>query len=581
MVIHAELSTGLKFLIAPFAGAKMRWIVASAWPYINAVPHLGTLIQVLSSDVYARYRRKKGDSVVFVSGSDEHGTPIEIEAIKKGISPKELTDKMHSYVSDLFERFGISYDNYTRTESPTHVKFVQEFYMKVYENGHIFEKETEQLYCPNDKMFLPDRFVIGTCPYCGYEKAHGDQCDRCGRLLNPTDLINPRCAICGAEPELRRTKHWFFDLPKFSDKLKEYIESNEQLPDNARAMSLSMIEDGLKPRSITRDNKWGIPAPFPGAEGKTIYVWMEAVLGYVSAVKEHFERLGKPEEFNEFWKGKDTKSIYFIGKDNIPFHTLIFPALLMASEEGYILPYNVASTEFLLFEGEKFSKRERIGIWLDEALALLPADYWRFYMIYIRPETKDANFAWDDMVAKINDELNDTLGNLIHRVLSFIKSRYDGVVPEAQLDEESEEMLKEAKEIAKRIEENLERVKLRDALKEFLEMARLGNRFFNSREPWRDIKENRARADSTVVASFNLLRAMACYMHIFMPFSAEKLWRMMGLDGEPAPLSDAFNIVAGVQLREVEPLFHKVSKEELQEKLEEIRERGEVLSARE
>lgn len=558
----------------------MRWIVASAWPYINAVPHLGTLIQVLSSDVYARYRRKKGDYVVFVSGSDEHGTPIEIEAIKKGVNPRELTDIMHSYVFELFKKFDISYDNYTRTENPIHVKFVQDFYMKVYKNGHIFEKEIEQPYCPNDKMFLPDRFVVGTCPYCGYEKAHGDQCDRCGRLLNPTDLINPRCAICGAKPVLKRTKHWFFDLPKFSNDLREYIESSD-LPENARSMSISMIKDELRPRSITRDNKWGIPAPFPGAEGKTIYVWMEAVLGYVSAVKEYFERLGKPEEFEMYWKDGKTRSIYFIGKDNIPFHTLIFPALLMSSEEGYVLPYNVASTEFLLFEGEKFSKRERRGVWMDEAIELLPADYWRFYMLYIRPETRDANFSWDDMVSKINDELNDTLGNLIHRVLSFIKSQYEGLIPEAELDDESLKMLEDAKEVASRIEENLEKIKLRDALREFLELARIGNRFFNSREPWKDLKENKERADSTVLASYSLLKVIACYMHIFMPSSAEKLWSMMGLEGEPVPLSEAFNQVSGSKLREVEPLFHKINKEELKKRLEEIRERGEVLSARE
>ncbi len=559
----------------------MRWIIASAWPYINAVPHLGTLIQVLSSDVYARYRRKAGDEVVFVSGSDEHGTPIEIEAIKRGINPKELTDKMHDYVSELFRKFGISYDNYTRTESPTHREFVREFYLKVYRNGHIFERETEQLYCPNDKIFLPDRFVIGTCPYCGYERAHGDQCDRCGRLLNPTDLINPRCAICGAKPIVKRTKHWFFDLPKFSNQLKEYIEGNDQFPDNARSTSLAMINDGLKPRSLTRDNKWGIPAPFPGAEGKTIYVWMEAVLGYISAVKEYFNWLEKPEEFEKFWKDKKTKSVYFIGKDNIPFHTIIFPALLMASNEGYILPYNVPSTEFLLYEGDKFSKSERRGIWMDEALALLPADYWRFYMIYIRPERKDSNFSWEDFEAKINDELNDTIGNLIHRVLSFISSKYGGEVPDTHLDEESKKMLEEAKELAKKIEDNLEKFKLRESLRSFIEMARVGNRFFNSREPWKDIKENKKRADSTVLASYNLLKAMACYMHIFMPFSAEKLWNMMGLPEEPANLSEAFDIVKNIKIGKVEPLFHKVNKEELIKRLEEIREGKEVLSSME
>ena len=566
--------------MTPRLGAKMRWIVASAWPYINAVPHLGTLVQVLSSDVFARFLRKMGEEVVFVSGSDEHGTPIEIEAIRRGIAPKELTDKMHEYVTRLFESFGISYDNYTRTESDVHKEFVRDFYLKIYNEGHIFDRETEQLYCPKDELFLPDRFVTGTCPYCGYERAHGDQCDRCGRLLNPTDLIDPKCSICGSVPEVRRTKHWFFDLPKFSEKLRKYIEENDNLPENAKALSLSMIEEGLRPRSLTRDNKWGIPAPFPGSEGKTIYVWMEAVLGYVSAVKEYFLRRGETGKFEEFWKSEDTRSIYFIGKDNIPFHTIIFPALLMASGENYVLPFSVASTEFLLYEGEKFSKSERRGIWMDEALQLLPADYWRFYMIYMRPELKDTSFSWEDFESKVNDELNDTIGNLIHRVLSFIASRYGGQVPSVELDEEASSFLKRVREMSREIEENLMKIKLRDALRAFIEIARLGNRFFNNREPWKDFESNRKRADSTVLASYILIKIIAFYMHIFMPSSAEKLWNMLGLEGEPNARV-AFSEHENGKVRSLEPLFRKIKKEELLDRLKQMREKGEVLSARE
>lgn len=558
----------------------MRWIVASAWPYINTVPHLGTLVQVLSSDVFARYLRKVGEEVVFVSGSDEHGTPIEIEAIRKGKSPRELTDEMHEYVSELFRGFGISFDNYTRTESEVHKEFVREFYLKIYRNGHIFEREIEQLYCLKDEMFLPDRFVTGRCPYCGYERAHGDQCDRCGRLLNPTDLLDPKCSICGSVPEMRRTKHWFFDLPKFSQELRKYIEGNENLPDNARAASLSMLDEGLRPRSLTRDNKWGIPAPFPGSEGKTIYVWMEAVLGYVSAVKEYFARRNEANKFDKFWRDSGTRSVYFIGKDNIPFHTIIFPALLMSSGEGYVLPFNVASTEFLLYEGEKFSKSERRGIWMDEALKLLPPDYWRFYMIYTRPEQRDSNFSWEDFESKVNDELNDIVGNLAHRVLSFIDSRYGGTVPLTRLDEESNSLLEEVKSVGKIIEDNLVKIRLRDALKGLIEIARLGNKFFNSREPWRDFEVNRERANSTILVSYQLLKILAYYMHIFLPFSAEKLWNMLGLDGEP-DMRTAFSTDAIGRVRSVEPLFRKIRKEELIEKLRQIRERGEVLSARE
>jgi len=309
-----------------------RWLVCSAWPYINYVPHLGTMIgSVLSADVFARYLRLRGDEVVFVSGSDEHGTPIEVEAIKRGIPPRKLTDEMHQKVKEIFDDWGITFDNYTRTESPTHKEFIQRFYMKIYENGHIFSEEIEMLYCPKCKRFLPDRFVEGECPYCGYENARGDQCENCGRLLDPVELKSPRCAICGSTPEVKKTTHWFFDLPKFEEDLKKYVEGNKQLPENARNFSLNLLKEGLRPRSLTRDNEWGIPAPFPGAEKKTIYVWMEAVLGYVSATIEWAKNIGKPDEWKKYWFDPQTKSVYFIAKDNIPFHVLILPALLMAS----------------------------------------------------------------------------------------------------------------------------------------------------------------------------------------------------------------------------------------------------------
>ncbi len=552
----------------------MRWIVTCAWPYINAVPHLGTLVQLVSADVYARCMRKLGEEVLFVSGSDEHGTPIEVEALKRGISPKDLTDRMHRYFCKLIDLFGISFDNYTRTESPVHIKFVQDFYLKVQKNGYIFVEESEQLFCPEDEMFLPDRFVEGTCPYCGYEKTTGDQCEKCGRLLTPTDLINPRCAICGSSPKLKKTKHWYFDLPRFEGHLRSYIEKHEALPQNAKSMSLSMIDEGLRSRAVTRDNRWGIPAPFPGSEGKTIYVWMEAVLGYVSAVKEYFERRGCPEKFDLFWKDPDTRSVYFIGKDNIPFHTIILPALLMASQEGYVLPYNVSSTEFLNYEGDKFSKRFRRGIWMDEALLLLEADYWRYYIISTRPENKDANFTWEDFEAKINNELNDVLGNFVHRVMSFLASRYNGIVPNADLDEESSDFLERCLEVAKRSISYIERFMLKEALKEAMSIAREGNRFFNEREPWRDVKVNRSRSDTTLIASTQAVKIISHVIEPFLPFTAEKLWRMLNLEGDPHSTTfDDMRIMlrSGHTIGYVKPLFEKVSAEELKTRLERIR----------
>ncbi|MGQ4833007.1 MAG: methionine--tRNA ligase [Candidatus Asgardarchaeia archaeon] len=503
-----------------------KWLICSAWPYINAIPHLGTLIgSVLSADVFARYLRLKGEEVVFVSGSDEHGTPIEVEAIKRNISPKEFTDRMHKIVSELFREWGISFDNYTRTESKIHIEFVRTFYKKVEKNGYIFTKIQQMLYCPNCKRFLPDRFVEGTCPYCGYEQARGDQCDKCGRLLEPTQLINPHCVICGATPEIRETKHWFFNLTAFEKKLYEYIKNNKNFPDNARNFSIQMIKDGLKPRSVTRDNKWGIPAPFEGAEDKTIYVWMEAVLGYISATIEWSKKIGNPEKWKEFWFDKDTKSVYFIGKDNIPFHTIIFPALLMATHEDYNLPWNIVSTEYLQFEGQKFSKSRGIGIWADEAIKMFPVDYFRYVLISIRPEKHDTNFRWDLFKQIVNDELNDVIGNFIHRTLTFIYKNFDRKIPkQGELNDNDKEVLTKLGEIADNSGKLLESFRYKDALNEVVGLMRIGNQYFSNSEPWVLIKKDKERAGTVLNICSQLIASFAILVEPFMPFTAEKIW---------------------------------------------------------
>ena len=416
-------------------------LVTSAWPYINVTPHLGNLVgSVLSADVTARYYRLKGDDVLMVSGSDTHGTPIEVEAIRQGITPKELTDRNHARVAELFRRWEASFDNYTTTESPIHKEFVQKTLLEIQRNGYIFEQETQMLYCEHDQRFLPDRFVEGKCPYCGCEKARGDQCDMCGRLLEPTMLVEPYCVICKNKPTVKTTRHWYIDLSKLAEPLTEYLHSNQQLPNNVKTFSLNWIREGLKPRAVTRDVEWGIPAPFAGAEGKTIYVWVDAVLGYVSATIEQCQRMGQPEKWREFWLNKQAKTLYFVGKDNIPFHTIILPALLLASGQGYNLPWNVSATEFLQFKGQKASKSQRVGIWIDEALDMYPADYWRFFLIATRPESKDTNFTWSAFTDKINADLNDTFGNFIHRTLSFINSKFDATIPQpTKLEKEAEQ----------------------------------------------------------------------------------------------------------------------------------------------
>jgi len=539
---------------------------------------LGNIVSsILSADIVARYYRLKGDEVVYVTGSDEHGTPIEVEAVRLGIPPKQLTDKNHEKVVDLFEKWGISFSNYTRTENPLHKKFVQDLLLKIYDNGYIFTEETELLYCLKCNRFLPDRFVEGICPYCNYEQARGDQCEACGRLLEPTKLIQPYCTICRSPPVVKRSTHWYFDMPKFSEKLRDYIEKNEQLPDNARNFSLNLLKEGLKPRPVTRDNKWGILAPFPGAEDKTIYVWVEAVLGYISATIEYFKKLGEEEKWKEYWFNKEAKTLYFIGKDNIPFHTLILPALLLATQQGYNLPWNVDSVEFLMFEDQAFSKSRRIGVWIDEALQLFPADYWRYALISMRPETKDTNFVWKTFIERVNSDLNDNLGNFIHRTLTFINRYFNSTVPEpSKLDKHDKSTLRSVRKGAEKIAQLLEEFKLQAALSAVMSLSQLGNRYLNEKEPWKTIKTNPQSSANTLYVAAQIVKTLAIILEPFTPFTAERLWELLNLPGtvhEQTWDETEKDLPPGHKINKAKPLFNKIkaSEEELQVMLEKAR----------
>ena len=553
-------------------------LVTCAWPYVNYMPHLGTLVQVLSADVVARYYRLKGEDVVMVSGSDEHGTPIEVEAVRLGISPKQLTDKIHAKVVELFKKWGFSFDNYTRTENPIHKEFVQAYQMKIYNNGYIFTQETEMLYCEKCSRFLPDRFVEGKCPYCGYETARGDQCDACGRLLEPTFLIEPYCTICKSKPIIKKTKQWYFDLPKFSEKLNDYINNNKELPTNARNFSLNLIKEGLKPRAMTRDVNWGIPAPFPGAEGKTFYVWFENVLGYISATVEYFRNRGEPEKWKEYWFNKEAKTLYFVGKDNIPFHVIIFPALLLASGEDYNLPWNVPATEFLQFKGERASKSRRIGIWIDEALEVFPADYWRFFLMATRPETKDTNFSWELFIEKINSDLNDTFGNFLHRTLAFMNTQFNGEVPQLEaLDEDDKQILETLKEKVETVAKEIEDCGLQSAANTMISISRMGNQYLNEKEPWNLIKKDREKAASIIYVAAQIVKALTVVSAPFIPFAAEELWKTLNLPGSvhEQKWDEALKpLPANHKIAKPKPLFQKIEAngQELDEMLEKVRE---------
>jgi methionyl-tRNA synthetase len=522
---------------------------------------LGTFIHLLSADVYARYLRLKGEEVIAVTGSDEHGTPIEVEAIKKGVPPKQLTDAIHKQICDLLEAYNIRLDNYTRTESPVHIRYTQELYRKVYENGYVYTQNVSLPYCEKDQRFLPDRFVEGTCPHCGYEQARGDQCESCGRVLDPLELIRPRCVFCGAAPTVKSSTHWFFDLPKFRDKLLLLVQENKRLPENARNFSLKWLEEGLKPRSLTRDNKWGIPAPFPGAEGKTIYVWLEAVLGYVSASIEWAEKSGKPDAWKDFWFDKQTRNVHFIGKDNIPFHVIIFPSLLLATHEDYVLPWQVSSTEFILFNGQKFSKSKKVGVWIDEALKVAPAEYWRYVLIAIRPETRDANFTWRDFESHVNSELNDVLGNFVHRTLTFVNNYFDSKIPEPQeLDSKDEALKNRIESSPSKVSQLFDQFQLRSALGEIIELARAGNQYLSEREPWHLVKTDRAKTATTLYFATQLVRSIGILISPFLPETAQHIRTQLNLTGEEGWWdAGTLALKAGHAIGKATPLFHKVS----------------------
>jgi len=563
---------------------KGKWVVTSAWPYVNAIPHLGNMIgSTLSSDVFARFLRLRGDEVVFVSGSDSHGTPVAIEAKKLGISTKDLALKNHEIIKDLYKKWNLSYDNYTITNNPTHIEFVQNFYLDIQKNGFIFEKEIECFYCEKDGLYLPDRFVEGTCPHCVFEDARGDQCDNCQKLLTPLELNKPRCAICGSPPVIKKTKHWYFDFPKMQNELAKFIDTNELIPQNARQMCLNSISEGIPERAITRDLEWGIPAKFEGAENKTIYVWFEAVLGYVSAVKEWADKIiKKPEKFDYFWKDKNTRTVYFIGKDNIIFHLIIFPGLLIgynkdkAEEDKFVLPYNVSSTEWLMYENTKFSKSRGVGIWIDDALELAPLDYWRFSLLYNRPETSDTSFLWKEFENNIK-ALNDNIGNFIHRTLIFIEKQFKSEIPERSTNDKTDEKFLDLIEnMGKSTEDNMINFKIRKSIREIVSFGKECNVYLNTKAPWHLIKEDKAKAGHVFNICAQAVHAFAILLNPFIPDTSLQILSYLNLDSK-IEWQDIKNtaIKAGHKIKKPKPLFQKLDIKELQEKLKTLKEKKE------
>ena len=509
-----------------------RYTITAALPYTNGPIHIGHLAGVyVPADIYARYLRNIGKDVAYICGSDEHGVAIPMRAKKEGVSPTEIIDKYHNIIKKSFEDFGISFDNYSRTSAEIHHKTASEFFTKLYNDGEFIEEVTEQLYDEKADQFLADRFVVGTCPKCGFEESYGDQCESCGTSHNATDLINPKSAITGNVPTIKATKHWFLPLDKHEDFLREWIlegHKNDWKP-NVYGQVKSWVDDGLKPRAVTRDLDWGIPVPLKEAEGKVLYVWFDAPIGYISSTKEWAEREGK--NWEDYWKKDDTKLVHFIGKDNIVFHCIVFPSMLKAHGD-YILPDNVPANEFLNLEGNKLSTSKNWAVWLHEYLEEFPnqQDVLRYTLTANAPESKDNDFTWKDFQARNNNELVAIFGNFINRVLVLTQKYYGGIVPEpSEFTEIDEDVLAALKEYPRVIGKSIERYRFREASQELMNLARLGNKYLADEEPWKVIKIDEERVKTIMYVALQIASGLAVVSEPFLPFTSQKLKAILNL----------------------------------------------------
>ena len=553
-----------------------RTTVTAALPYANGGVHIGHLAGVyVPADIYVRYLRLKKQDVVFIGGSDEHGVPITIRAKKEGITPQDVCDRYHKIIKDSFQEFGISFDIYSRTTSKVHSKLASDFFRKLYDDGKLIEKETEQLYDPEAKQFLADRYVMGTCPHCGNPNAYGDQCEKCGSDLSPMELINPHSTISGAKPELRKTKNWYLPLNNYQDWLKQWIlHGHKEWRPNVYGQCKSWLDMDLQPRAMTRDLDWGIPVPVEGAEGKVLYVWFDAPIGYISNTKELCD--AEPEHWGsweKWWKDPETRLIHFIGKDNIVFHCLIFPVMLKA-HGGYILPDNVPANEFLNLENDKISTSRNWAVWLDEYLKDFPGkqDVLRYVLTANAPETKDNNFTWKDFQERNNSELVAIYGNFVNRALQLTKKYWNGAVPACgELLDVDKQAIQEFKDVKEKVEQYLDNFKFREAQKEAMNLARIGNKYITECEPWKVWKTDPKRVETILNISLQLVANLAIAFEPFLPFSSKKLREMINLKSfDWAELGSTTLLEAGHQLAEPQLLFEKIEDDVIQRQLDKL-----------
>jgi len=556
-----------------------RYTITAALPYTNGPIHIGHLAGVyVPADIYTRYLKLKGEDVVFVCGSDEHGVPITIKAKKEGVSPQDVVDKYNAIIKQSFQNFGIQFDNYSRTSAQVHHETATEFFQNMYDNDKFIEETTEQLYDAKANQFLADRFVTGTCPKCGNEEAYGDQCEKCGSSLNATDLINPQSAITGDVPTLKSTKHWFLPLDQYDGFLKDWIlkDHKKDWKSNVYGQCKSWIDEGLRARAVTRDLDWGIPVPVEGGDGKVLYVWFDAPIGYISSTKEWAEREGK--DWEPYWKDEDTKLVHFIGKDNIVFHCIIFPVMLKA-EGSYILPDNVPANEFLNLEGRKLSTSKNWAVWLHEYLEDFPGkeDVLRYFLTANAPETKDNDFTWKDFQTRNNSELVAIYGNFINRVVVLTNKYYQGLVPKASdLKETDLKVLADIKTFPQSISDSIEKYRFREAQGIMMNLARLGNKYLADAEPWKLQKTDPERTATIMYVALQVAGALAVISEPFLPFTAQKLKTMLNFEGFTHPVlwgdvSKMDEVVpSDHQIHKAEFLFSKIEDEEIEKQVEKL-----------
>lgn len=549
-----------------------RYLVTSALPYANGPLHVGHIAGAyLPADIYCRFLRRAGEDVLYICGSDEHGVPITIAAEKLGITPQQVADKYHAINEAGFAKLGFTFDNYSRTSRPIHHETSREFFLNLYNKGLIEPREGSQLYCASCKRYLPDRYVEGTCPHCGSDKARGDQCEACGRWLEPEQLLERKCKVCGASPEFRKTRHWFFLLSRFAEPLKKWIGESSHMRETTRNFCMGWLNEGLEDRAITRDLDWGIPVPLPEAAGKVLYVWFDAPIGYISATREWAINKGDPEAWKQWWQDPETHMLHFIGKDNTVFHGIVWPAMLMA-HGGLNLPWDVPANEFLNLEGQKISTSRNWAVWVDEFVAQFPPDTLRYYLAAIAPEGRDADFSWAEFGSRTNTELADILGNFVNRAAAFTRRYYDGRLPDPGAhDPADDELWGEVNACFADVENLIRERKIKEGAKRMMDLARAGNRYFEHSAPWKLRTENPDRGRQVLRNCLGLTASLAVLIEPYLPFTSASIWKILGMEEAPQGLDwrgGSINMLSdGLTLGEPQILFNKIEEEVLQEKV--------------